>query len=484
MESEVFPTGFWVADYDSLPGSRDTGVQGTVTFHCSEGVQLDIPAGVLVDTRTKISEGHFVYGEPKETAAVYGGLVDGRYCTLRHVSVGSSLALLAMGHQQQKLIAQSMIVSDEPVDFNPVVSRVVFSFPALRTWSKGSPIRGEQVIDSKGFFNRYSCAVDAKDMEPLKLYEANDCQIEVIRKVSELGSCITNDEVHLVYQCELAISFNRATQDFDTALHEWVVPIWNLISFLSCTRSSISSVEFTCADSGVHCAYYAPFLGKEEMSDKDCRDQAPFSLDGIGSRISEVIERWFGADGDLKRGADIVIGLLDEWSMPINLQFVACASSLEALSRVGRDDEEFPKEELARRLQVVQDSTDIDSKTKGWVRYRLQNGGNRKPADELAKGLFDTLGDYASYIVPDAGSFLKDHRTYRNAYVHQNEDILSDPRDLECLYDNTWATWFLCYGAIAQELGFEPLEIVNAMKNSRYKSGLIQRARKRYALSE
>lgn len=369
-----------------------------------------------------------------------------------------------------------MLVSRKPLWQAPVVRRLHIDIPGLREWLNLNPVK-HLMKREDGKNDAFAYTYDSSDAQPVVLYDSGKVLIQIVRIVLDQPWNKDKGSFAIEHHCILEVIFRDNLFTLDNAVDEWVIPMWGFLCFCMGLRPSIKSIGFECFD-GTWGNLYQRFTGRRNGLDFGRNDSMPLPYKCIENDVKEVVDRWLTLDGDAKRAASSLISLLDDWSMPLNLIFIACASSLEALSRVGVDVYRFSEEELERRIEMAVSSVP-DEAVRDWVKSSLEHS-RRRSAGSLEKKLLKRLKPFSEYIVPNSYRFLTEHRAWRNNYIHQNE-LTVEQQEMEPLWVHTWATWLLGYCAIGNLVGITPERIAKQLKETRFMGDRVQRSRERYA---
>lgn len=131
-------------------------------------------------------------------------------------------------------------------------------------------------------------------------------------------------------------------------------------------------------------------------------------------------------------------------------------------------------------LDVIKRSIS-NARIRKWALYKLKCA-NSTPAGVLTQKMLDELEPYASHVIPDRQRFETDHRLARNAYVHQNGNLVNGtvPSGQD-LRTHTEAVLFLVWGKLLNILGITLQELIDALRSSFFHWNDLHRAQKMYA---
>lgn len=479
MNEKIFAPALWSLNPNS--NFEDDAVSGQLSFDGKSYLELDIPTGVLLDwpkipTKDGYMQCHTVEG--LHTDCVYGFSQTGEYYILRDVSSpGPSFA--APGFQKQSLSGASIFISRQRVEADPTAESISIKIPGLREWIGTVPF----TVTSKLGGNRLTELTfnfDIDEVENVVLYENDEIEIYVSFSFLRDGGRTPSYEFSFKSDCKLNFRYKQPSLGFDRAMELHVFPVVDFLAFCMGFRYTISSIEFKTIE-GVCAEYLAPLVGLAGVPTNAQLDRIPLSYKRIENKINEMISRWIGFDEYARNSSALVTSLMNDWKMPLDMLFLASAQAFEAASRSGANEREISDEELQEKLSAIK-SSNMNSKLRKWVVYKLRDA-KWKSANSLVGDLVGKLGDYATFVVPDVSKYLKDHRAHRDAYTHRRT-IKDDQRLSNAdLFTHTEATQMLAYGSIALYLGMEPEDLINAVKESRYRWNSIYRANLLYTIA-
>lgn len=503
MKAKEFEPAYWAKSLRTLatnigyPGSSlpdppgSDGAQaagadafvGLLEFDGSGPISLEFPVGMLLKPVTQELEGGLTIslGEHETTEAVYGYSQKGNWFVLRDASQSSSRTSMP-GLSTQTLAGSSLLVARSPIPSRPMVDHLSIGLDGLDEWIRRSPVKEtmhfkEEANGSTGPIEKFSIDYLPDSIGPITLYEAAGCKVYVqIAGVWKGGPVVAKTEYGMTTSCSLEVELVKP-MDLDEALLTWVYPLRNLLALLMGAYCSIESIHAHSTDSDCDLEYYAPYVDRDKPISQRETMQMPFPYPAVEGRTQEIVETCFGLDSDARNAADITISLLNSWMMPYDLEFVACASALEALSRVGEKQERYDQERFDREKAAMLESVS-DKDFRNWVEGVLWN---RRSARSLARSLLKKLEPVTSYVVPNADLFQDHLRACRNAYVHRDgmegDAVLKGYE----LYVHTRAVWFLSYAALLSLVGIPTEEISHAIQEKAYKSGEISAIRAQYS---
>lgn len=480
MDKKEFSPALWSLEPNVAEDPSE--ILGILTFEGDKGFELEILAGVLLDWPKIPTEGGFMQTHTAEglrADQVYGFSQTGDYYLLNNVSSpGPGIACPGMEHQS--LHGASLFVSRQPMSANPVVRSITFKIPGLREWVGVVPFNVSTRIEDNRF-SGISFDFNLADATAISLYEDKEIKISINLITTRKGGPIPAFSFEFEADCEIEILFKGNDHDFDDAMEKWVYPVISFLAFCMGFKYSISALNIEAID-GIKAAYYAPFVGALGSPSSSQLRSMPFPYTKIGESVGVMIAGWYDFDDYLRNGSTLITSLMNEWNMPLDMLFLASAQAFEAISRSQVDECEISSNELMNRLKVIKESN-LGARIKKWACYKLKYA-KWKSANHLAKDLIEKLGEFATYIVPDSGRYLAEHRAHRDSYTHRRSLDENEELSNEELYAHMEATQLLAYGAIAYHLGIKPNEILTYFKDSRFRWNSIYRTRKQYAVSE
>lgn len=478
MKEKMFPSALWSLNPDTDYGTD--AISGQMSFDGKSYFKLDIPAGILLDypkipTADGYMQCHTLDGLHAD--CVYGFSQTGDYYLLRDVaSPGPCFA--APGFQKQSLTGASLFISKQRIENNPTVKSVSVKIPGLREWVGTVPFATTSTFD-EGRIKELTFNFNISELENLTLYENDKLAIYVSFICTRKGGKIPSFEFSFESDCKLNFEYKQSGLSFEETLDLYVFPITSFLAFCMGFRQAISSTGLI-TDKGISGEYFAPFTGVSEAPSNRQLDSIPLPYKRIKDRTSEMIARWLEFDEYARNSSTLVTSLMNDWRMPLDMQFLASAQAFEAASRSGVDEREITDEALRGKLEAI-NASNMNSRLRGWVIHKVKNA-KWKSANSLANDLVQKLGAYSTYVAPDISRFMQDHRCHRDAYTHRR-DIGEEQRLSNVdLFRHTEATQLLAYGSIALFLGIEPEELIDAFKESRYRWNSIHRANRLYAI--
>lgn len=477
MNDKAFEEAIWSVDPSGL---RDPSacVQGHASFDAKHGINLELPLGTLLD-REPVN-GVIVHGpEPLEADHVYGLSQTGSYLVISDV-FQTHRSTSFSGFECQTLHGQELIVSKKPVYPCPLIASFAFGMVGLREWVGISPTRQSYVCGNDGgHVDEMSFKYVSADIPDVALRDRDGVRVTIDCVCTNKGGRIPQFEFGFVTDYEVIISFSEPLA-LEEALESWVFPVREFLAFCMGFYGSVSCMRFCTAD-GVRADYYAALAEGEEPTQRDLTCM-PLHWHNCSSRLDSMLESWLGFEGFAKEAATRVVSLLADWRLPLELRFLATAQAFEAVTRIGADPYDLQPEEFERMKSAVISSVE-ESGVRRWVK-RILGYANFKSAGALAKEHMLRLGEFAEYLVPDAKRFLDDHRQTRNYNTHL--DATDKPHVLhgKDLLVHSDATYLLLYASICLLMGFEPNEVLDLMKKSRWKSSAVRESRRMYGLDK
>lgn len=453
---------------------------GLLTFKDGLSLVLDIPYGTIVHKKyIELENGGRAYaGEYEDIDNVFGYSRNGKWYVLKDIYV-RNWTESHPGFSAQTIEGNSLIVSNKPVSYNPLVDCIKLDLDGFTKWFRNFNITRKYEMNKDEDGNYTGCKKISHEYEPPKsfiLYQNDDMKISVEQSGIEAGGPVINPEASLSVASNMVISYTKPIE-LENAIQTIVHQLRELISILSGVFCSIETVEGYSINKKINIQFYAPFIRREHKVNNDEVMHMPFPFPKIEGEIAEIIDKWLNLDLDAVNAATIIVSRLDGSIMPCDLGFISCASAFEALSRVGVAQEHFEQKKFDAYMSKISDFIE-DGDFKEWLMRQIHN---RRSAGSLARALLKRLRPFSSYLLPDKEKFLNDHRICRNAYVHRSALESSAVLKDEKLYIHTKAVWFLCYVAILDLIGIKPEESLEALKESSYQNGVISQIRKQYA---
>lgn len=492
MKETKFKPAVWRTSLDGLreaigrvgsdgdeANSNDAQV-GLLSFDKGLSLSLEVPFGTLIDREyIEFANGVRGYtGGYEDVDAVFGFSQDGKWYVLKDAYV-SNWSESMPGFSSQRIEGNSLTVSNQPISNKLAIKSVAVQFDGFTKWFRNFNITRKYEMKKDEAGNYAGCEKVVYEYEPPEsttLFQNDNLSITVAQSGIEDGGPVINSKAALSVVSRLVISYAEPTE-LEEAVQTVVHQMRGLVALLTGVYCSVDEVKAFSPDEGLSVDYYAPFIKREHPVSNDEVMHMPFPFPIIQDKIPLVIERWFSLCPDAVNAATILVSCLDGSIMSVDLTFIACASALEALSRVGVNQERFTQEDFEANMAAALSSIE-DGEFREWL-GRITF--NRKSAGSLARKLMNGLKPFSSYLIPDAERFLRDHRLCRNAYVHRDGLESDGVLKGEDLYYHTKAVWFLCYAAILNLIGISPEESLQAIEGSHYEDGAISQIRRQYA---
>lgn len=477
MDRKEFTAAIWSLNPNVTEDQNE--ILGILAFEGDRSIELEIPAGVLLDWPKIPVEGGYMQThtvEGLQADQVYGFSQKGDYYLLRDVtSPGPGVS--CPGMECQTLRGSSLFVSRKVLSPNLVIRSITIALPGLREWLGIVPFTVSMRFEENRVLD-VSFLYEQKNADSIALFENDDIKIAIDMRNTQKGGPIPNFSFGFETDCVMTISFKEDGCNFDYAMDTWVYSAVSFLAFCMGFKYSISALSIETID-GIKADYYAPFVGAPGSPTSSQLQSMPFRYSMINEQIGDMISNWYEFDDYLRNSATLLTSLMNKWNMPLDMLFLASAQAFEAASRSQVDECEISEEELEKRLKAIEKSN-LGFRIKKWACYKLKFA-RWKSANRLAKDLIEKLGDFAAYIVPDTEQFMKDHRIHRDAYTHRRSLDEKESLSNEELYCHMEATQLLTYGAVAMYLGQDVHKIINCFEDSRYRWNSIYRARKQYS---
>ena len=130
--------------------------------------------------------------------------------------------------------------------------------------------------------------------------------------------------------------------------------------------------------------------------------------------LADYVERWMAFEGDRRYAANMLASLLGEWRMPLQLQFFASTTMLEALAR-SISKNPYTKDEVEELVAPMLEAADakILDRTRG-----LLSMLERPSYAMLLRKVYEESGDWGRRLIPDWKRFEKEQRDLRNGGAH------------------------------------------------------------------
>lgn len=478
MLNRKFPTALWISDLSA--SFNADGVAGTALFDSKKGVSLEIPIGSIPSDGSET----LIFNRTRTFERIYGLAQDNSHLTLNS-AVG--LTLFSSPGTARESWTASMVLASKTDFFesDPLVNSATVKIDGLYEWFNKNPVKYTRSYSTSNTFVSAVIRVDADDLNEIPIYKNEQVEIGLKPAIS-----ISDGEKPLRNQsiesdCCLVFRFTSSMPTLGDAIKDYIVPFRDFLSLFMGFRAEILTISFSSAEKKGKFDAFIPFVdAKRDALNKSNYRNMPFTFPTIANKIRGMYDRWLGLPDDGRRAANIMLGIFSyERGLYLDSNMIAAASAFEALSRVGNRTHELDDETFNQRLQAVEDSIS-DSKTRNWAIRHLKNS-NYQMAGTLTSKMLEDLEPLSSYIAPDIPSFKANHRNTRNAYIHQNDFINTD-RVLsgEDLYIHTEAVILLIWGKLLSLLGLSPDEIVDALKQTKYKRSSLSNTQAFYSLKD
>jgi hypothetical protein len=477
INNQDFPAALWMADPNG--DFEHDGITGIASFDTRKGIDLDIPLGSISPDDTPsilLVDGH------RELPRIYG--LGQSYDHITLVDAYGSTGFSAPGFSHESWHAQWAIVSRERFfEQDPLVNSATVTLEGLYEWCHHNPVQGlTRYKDSRWLGTEISVSSDA--LEDIPFYEDEAMKVCLNPVITIGGGELPLKTQSLTSDYRLLFRFKGNLPNLSEVIGERIVPFRDLLSLLIGFRAEILSVLVGVPELKRPVQVHVPFVeaSRDSLSEHTFQ-RIPFTHPKVEDRLQSMAEKWLTLPDDARRAADIMLGILaNERSIYIDSNFIAAASALEALSRVGRDQNDMTPEKFEEYLTVMEEEISNRHVLK-WARHKLKYS-NRASASKLAHDTLDELEPYASFVIPDRRKFEEDHRNARNAYVHQNDDVSNGTALAgRGLHVHTEAVLFLVWGKLLNLLGIAPSELVDALRDSSFRWNDLYRAQTMYKVA-
>jgi hypothetical protein len=453
---EAFDTSgqWWLAD------DPKNKVVGLISYSASDGFRLEIPYGTLGDM-TNFAER---VNDPARASLIHGQMRNGKAITLIDAAM-TGAKVSVPGTMREEYRAFKGFVGAVYSVANPLIDRVRIDYSHLRDWVVRHP--GSSRHSTAG--DQIRATVDYHYETPKDLEIANGDRWRLVLSHVAEHSYPSILGFNLSHDCLLTLELSKPT-DFDTVETRFLGPIWQFLSFCLDRRIDTTSLSIKLAGEEEWLD-----VGRSQLitSDKDNIIMQPFmllSMPRLGDRLSDVVCRWLGFDGDEHRAVSLLVGLLSERTIPSDLRFLAAVQAVEAISRVGESLHELDDDEFQRRRNAVSEAIS-DRKVREWAERKLQYANDRA-FRELLRDLVSDIGEYVDSLAPDLDRFLSDVLDNRNFYTHRDDTRARRPllKGGE-LYVLTQGLIILLKAAVLRKLDFSQEETKSLLTDCQ---GVIQ----------
>lgn len=458
MIEKNFECALWGTSWEEA--LSDGGqAQGTASFSNKQGATLNIPFGEILTSD--------FLGRCEPADCLYGFTRDGYYLALRE-SRSSGTSNSFPGAPKQKVYAKDIMISRQQFDPNGEVITADIWLSGLREWVCAAPYRAKHEKGEERVIYEVSW-----DISPRIVLREESPRITIEHSLSR--SDLSAKGFKVDHDCFIHLQLEKP-MSIEDVINTLIHPIREFLSFCIGRYAAIEKVDFFQPGSQGKIGYYAQFLTNGIVTSEYDNMLLPHSR--IKDNASKLLETWLSFQEDMRRGATMLTSnLLYTRGLPLDLEFLAVAQTLEALMRHCHGTEELPEHEFKWRLGIVESSID-DPVVKKWALKKLEHSNYLSQRNTLQRHL-DGLGGYATFLISDRKTFIARHLVTRNGYTHRKSDskILSGDE----LYWHMRTVSFLNIGTMFIQLGFTPDEAVDILKTSHYEWYAVSKVQDLYA---
>lgn len=461
MDDKQFECALWGTSWDDVFSDREAQ-QGVASFSGREGIRLDIPFGEILPSD--------MFGEVKKADFIYGFCRSGDYLVLGSARSFRSCESFP-GGKKQGISADFVLKSRTKFDPSIKMQGATLRLKGLREWLGEAPITMIHYPERK----KLDITMVLDKASSIILSE-NNPKISIEHHITT--SALTTEGINLIHDCFLDIEFD-VPLTIKEIEQEVIRPVQKFLSYCIGKHASIVELKFRQVDFSNVIEYFKRFASSEK--DISETDNMPLPYRRIKANLPLLFSSWKAFRGDLERGVSLLVSLLMiEWKMPTDLQFLASAQMLEALSRHEQATEELSRDTFAEYTEVVRSSIE-DKEVRVWALKKLEHS-NYVSQRKLLKNLLDRLGIFSQYLLQDEKQFLNNHLRLRNAYTHRSDDCESSKLLMNAeLYWHMQTVLFLSYGAVLVHLKYTPEEVIAVFTKSNYEWYKINKIKEMYS---
>lgn len=478
MLDEEFPASLWLSDPNG--NFEDVGAMGIASFDSKRGVCLNIPVGSIPPDGDEA----LVLNATRTFDRIYGLAQDNSHLTLID-SIGLTSSSFP-GFARETWTASTALVSKSKFyKSDPQVISAIVKIAGLYEWFGQNPVKYNRRYENDNSFVSAVISVNADNLNETLIYKNEHVEISLKPSATLSGGERPLRNQSIASDCNLVFRFSNSMPTLEDAIKDYIVPFRDFLSLFMGFRAEILTITFSSAEEREKIDAFIPFVeAKHDALNKSDLKNMPFTFSTLENKIQKMYGKWLELPDDGRRAANIMLGILsNERSLYLDLNMIAAASAFEALSRIDNRTYELDEDTFNHRLQVVNDNIP-DPKIRNWAMRHLKNS-NFQLAGTLATQMLESLEPLSSYIVPDSKSFLANHRKTRNAYIHQNNNVSTDEiLSGEALYAHAEAVILLNWGKLLCLLELSPEEIVDALRETKYRQKCVSRARDLYSLKD
>lgn len=480
MQPYNFEPACWATDKDGLDNINECPL-GLLSFDGKNAPELNILRGHLISESVPTENGGNAFALDFSRKAVFGYSNDNKYYVLRDVH-GTNAIPFSQAFIQQKLQGESIIVTNQRIDYNPSISELTVDLSGFSEWIRTCFYR-ESYKTTKDGNHELKFTYVPEDAHDIPLYKGDGFEVYARHyiKTGNTPNVLNEFSFRETWRLNFKIMKSEG-MPLDDILNNLFEPFERLLTFCMGFPGNIEEITFTGVNPAVQGQYFDRYVPGEEDEVGRLAVNMPLPYPEISNRFQNIADKWMNAKGYALKACDAASALLGKWDKASDVMFQLGAQSFEATSRIWNDLSKPSAEEFNEKRDRVLENIS-DKELRDWVQNRLKPQ-KYVTSGEHAKNLWSKLGDFADTVIPNSELFLKQHRVSRNTYTHMQE---SDDLNLltgSNLYWHARAVQVLQYGAVLLYLGFQPTEILSIFQKHNFMTSFISKAQDIYAQVE
>ena len=463
MDDKTFPTAAIGFSWEEIGnGGR---CQGVPSFRNNDGITIEIPFGQILADRFA-----FVVSEdkPPEADFLYMFTQNGRWAVAQNASSRGVVQSIP-GGINQTIQASQLLVSKSKFDPTAPVKKMDVKLSGLREWLGLSPIKSIASPESRAedrFLVRYDESQDRT------LLDNNALKITVYHTLGRSGTLV--EGVRIAHDCVLRVEFKNKT-----SLEEAENVAIKLSSFFSCANffdAEITELEvfFEGAEDAVECLI--PLVRGIKPTTRQLRS-IPLPYAKIKGDVAAALDFWSNDKKSVEPRNLTVSLLFRNHPTALDLNFIAAAQTLEALTKLGADQNALPKETYKEYRSAVLSSIE-DPEIKAWARERIN--GNQKGQKRLLAEFASDNSELFDWFIGDVDLFIKRHIATRNRITHRMPSKNRDALSGELLYWHTRCVLLISYMFMLSLSGINPKTAISGFEERGIDNHAIAKIKEMY----
>lgn len=461
MHELKYEAATWGFSWKEADGNSTIGI---ASFNDSDGVQIDVPYGSLLDG------GHHLIDEQHEAAELLFGISRKNDYIVVSDCDGHNTEYRFPGIEKQTVRGNWIMGAKSEFDPSAPITEIRFKLKGLLEWSGRIIVEEETRFDNNHNFLQSSALLSSDALEKEELYSNEEYSVALyyssIRGSKKLSETVFRNSA------AFNIKFNNAASLADALL--MLHKTQSFVSFCCGWYANIETVTLV-NDQGISIDFCCRFVSDNRVLSQDDFAHMPMPLKRIKSNISVIMENWFYASEGLVAAISVLVPLSTrQTSTYVDLQFLAASQVIESLAVEGVDVRAFSEERFSEIETTIRNSIE-DKEIRDWACNRLfGSNSNRLGQRKLLSNLYDYIGDFAVRIFPNKKDFIKRQAQMRNDVTHRNPSAMSI--DHSMMFYHTQGIIILCHAAVMRKLGITEDEITALFSESYFRWYLIEKA--------